>query len=102
MWNEPYHIYFQGLGLNGLNKGLTATIARNGVFNMMYFGFYHSVKGLFPQVQVFIILLPIFKCMILVSWSVLFMDTLVIIKFLFRVHGKSFSKIAALDLCLEH
>lgn len=42
----------QGLGLRGLNKGLTATIARNGVFNMVYFGFYHSVKGLIPQVKV--------------------------------------------------
>ncbi|XP_049768872.1 mitochondrial 2-oxodicarboxylate carrier isoform X2 [Schistocerca cancellata] len=39
----------QGLGLRGLNKGVTATIARNGVFNMVYFGFYHSVKGLLPE-----------------------------------------------------
>lgn len=45
-------LLLQGLGLKGLNKGVTATIARNGVFNMVYFGFYHSVKGLFPQVQV--------------------------------------------------
>lgn len=41
----------QGLGLNGLMKGLTATIARNGAFNMVYFGFYHSVKGLIPQAK---------------------------------------------------
>ncbi|XP_013192314.1 mitochondrial 2-oxodicarboxylate carrier [Amyelois transitella] len=38
-----------GLGSRGLNKGLTATIARNGVFNMVYFGFYHSVKGIVPE-----------------------------------------------------
>ncbi|KAF2880887.1 hypothetical protein ILUMI_25286 [Ignelater luminosus] len=38
-----------GLGLRGLNKGVTATIARNGVFNMVYFGFYHSVKGYLPE-----------------------------------------------------
>ncbi|XP_059045275.1 mitochondrial 2-oxodicarboxylate carrier [Achroia grisella] len=38
-----------GVGSRGLNKGLTATIARNGVFNMVYFGFYHSVKGLIPE-----------------------------------------------------
>lgn len=38
-----------GLGFRGLNKGLTATIARNGVFNMVYFGFYHSVKGVIPE-----------------------------------------------------
>ncbi|CAH0400148.1 unnamed protein product [Chilo suppressalis] len=38
-----------GLGSKGLNKGLTATIARNGVFNMVYFGFYHSVKGYIPE-----------------------------------------------------
>ncbi|XP_011059760.1 PREDICTED: mitochondrial 2-oxodicarboxylate carrier isoform X2 [Acromyrmex echinatior] len=34
-----------GFGLNGLNKGLSATIMRNAVFNSFYFGFYHSVKG---------------------------------------------------------
>lgn len=44
-----------GLGSRGLNKGLTATIARNGVFNMVYFGFYHSVKGLVPEYEVFIL-----------------------------------------------
>ncbi|GJQ81499.1 hypothetical protein Trydic_g14654 [Trypoxylus dichotomus] len=38
-----------GLGLRGLNKGITATIARNGAFNMVYFGFYHSVKGYLPE-----------------------------------------------------
>lgn len=41
-----------GLGFKGLNKGLTATIGRNGVFNMVYFGFYHSVKGILPQFEV--------------------------------------------------
>ncbi|KAM3958786.1 mitochondrial 2-oxodicarboxylate carrier isoform 1-T1 [Aphomia sociella] len=40
-----------GLGSQGLNKGLTATIARNGIFNMVYFGFYHSVKGFVPEYQ---------------------------------------------------
>ncbi|KAF5299607.1 hypothetical protein FQA39_LY11522 [Lamprigera yunnana] len=40
-----------GLGLRGLNKGVTATIARNGVFNMVYFGFYHSVKGYLPEYE---------------------------------------------------
>ncbi|CAH1957994.1 unnamed protein product [Acanthoscelides obtectus] len=40
-----------GLGSRGLNKGVTATIARNGVFNMFYFGFYHSVKGYLPEYQ---------------------------------------------------
>ncbi|OXU25838.1 hypothetical protein TSAR_010544 [Trichomalopsis sarcophagae] len=38
----------QGLGLNGLNKGLTATLMRNGIFNGFYFGFYHSVKTYIP------------------------------------------------------
>lgn len=41
-----------GLGLNGLNKGLTATVARNGIFNMVYFGFYHSVKNILPEYEV--------------------------------------------------
>lgn len=39
----------EGLGLNGLNKGLTATLLRNGIFNGFYFGFYHSVKSYIPQ-----------------------------------------------------
>lgn len=41
-----------GLGFRGLNKGVTATIGRNGVFNMVYFGFYHSVKGYLPEFEV--------------------------------------------------
>lgn len=38
----------QGLGLRGLNKGLTATLGRHGVFNMIYFGFYFNVKNIIP------------------------------------------------------
>ena len=38
-----------GLGLNGLNKGLTATLMRNGIFNGFYFGFYHSAKTYIPK-----------------------------------------------------
>lgn len=38
-----------GFGTNGLFKGITATLARNGAFNTMYFGFYHSVKGVIPE-----------------------------------------------------
>lgn len=41
-----------GFGFKGLNKGVTATIGRNGVFNMIYFGGYHSVKGFFPEYEV--------------------------------------------------
>lgn len=41
-----------GIGLSGLNKGVTATIGRNGTFNMIYFGFYHSVKDLVPSYEV--------------------------------------------------
>uniref|UniRef100_A0A8D0G5J2 Mitochondrial 2-oxodicarboxylate carrier n=1 Tax=Sphenodon punctatus TaxID=8508 RepID=A0A8D0G5J2_SPHPU len=37
-----------GLGLHGLNKGLSATLARHGVFNMVYFGFYFNVKNIIP------------------------------------------------------
>ncbi|RUS88178.1 hypothetical protein EGW08_004075 [Elysia chlorotica] len=35
-----------GLGFKGLNKGLTATLGRHGVFNMFYFGIYHNVKSI--------------------------------------------------------
>ncbi|XP_044748290.1 mitochondrial 2-oxodicarboxylate carrier-like [Coccinella septempunctata] len=40
-----------GLGQQGLFKGLSATIHRNGLFNMVYFGFYHSVKDFFPSYE---------------------------------------------------
>lgn len=40
-----------GVGLQGLNKGITATMSRNGAFNMVYFGFYHSVKDFMPAYQ---------------------------------------------------
>ncbi|XP_078042488.1 mitochondrial 2-oxodicarboxylate carrier [Augochlora pura] len=33
----------QGFGLNGLNKGLSATIMRNGIFNTFYFGTYNAL-----------------------------------------------------------
>ncbi|KAK2160720.1 hypothetical protein LSH36_127g01019 [Paralvinella palmiformis] len=38
-----------GFGMKGLNKGLTATLGRHGVFNMVYFGFYHNVKNAMPR-----------------------------------------------------
>ncbi|XP_056402215.1 mitochondrial 2-oxodicarboxylate carrier isoform X3 [Hyla sarda] len=41
-------IQTEGIGLRGLNKGLTATLGRHGVFNMVYFGFYFNVKNAFP------------------------------------------------------
>ncbi|XP_058472240.1 mitochondrial 2-oxodicarboxylate carrier [Solea solea] len=37
-----------GFGLQGLNKGLTSTLGRHGVFNMIYFGFYFNVKDAIP------------------------------------------------------
>ncbi|XP_041122029.1 mitochondrial 2-oxodicarboxylate carrier [Polyodon spathula] len=40
-----------GFGLQGLNKGLTSTLGRHGVFNMIYFGFYFNVKNMFPSFQ---------------------------------------------------
>ena len=40
-----YKGWYRGI----LTKGLSATIARNGFFNMVYFGFYHSVKDFVPQ-----------------------------------------------------
>ncbi|XP_060243505.1 mitochondrial 2-oxodicarboxylate carrier isoform X1 [Meriones unguiculatus] len=38
----------EGLGLRGLNKGFTATLGRHGIFNLVYFGFYHNVKNIIP------------------------------------------------------
>ncbi|XP_060735940.1 mitochondrial 2-oxodicarboxylate carrier isoform X1 [Tachysurus vachellii] len=37
-----------GFGLRGLNKGLTSTLGRHGIFNMIYFGFYFNVKDNLP------------------------------------------------------
>lgn len=37
-----------GFGLNGLNRGLTSTLGRHGIFNMIYFGFYFNVKDAIP------------------------------------------------------
>uniref|UniRef100_A0A8C9EKT3 Mitochondrial 2-oxodicarboxylate carrier n=1 Tax=Pavo cristatus TaxID=9049 RepID=A0A8C9EKT3_PAVCR len=44
-----------GLGLHGLNKGLTATLGRHGVFNMVYFGFYFNVKNVLPVSKLFVL-----------------------------------------------
>ncbi|XP_075469434.1 mitochondrial 2-oxodicarboxylate carrier isoform X4 [Ascaphus truei] len=38
----------EGIGFRGLNKGLSATLGRHGVFNMVYFGFYFNVKNAIP------------------------------------------------------
>uniref|UniRef100_A0A8C6UQD0 Mitochondrial 2-oxodicarboxylate carrier n=1 Tax=Neogobius melanostomus TaxID=47308 RepID=A0A8C6UQD0_9GOBI len=40
-----------GFGLNGLNRGLTSTLGRHGIFNMIYFGFYFNVKDSIPASQ---------------------------------------------------
>lgn len=40
-----------GFGLNGLNRGLTSTLGRHGIFNMIYFGFYFNVKDTIPASQ---------------------------------------------------
>ena len=50
-----FEIYILGRkNTNGglLNKGITATIGRHGAFNMVYFGYYHSVKNYFPAYEV--------------------------------------------------
>lgn len=53
-----------GFGNRGLNKGVTATIGRNGVFNMVYFGFYHSVKGLLPEFEVSVFINVLLKTIV--------------------------------------
>lgn len=45
-------INLDGFGLRGLNKGLTSTLGRHGIFNMIYFGFYFNVKDILPASQV--------------------------------------------------
>ncbi|ELT95046.1 hypothetical protein CAPTEDRAFT_178194 [Capitella teleta] len=41
----------EGFGMQGLNKGLTGTLGRNGVWNMVYFSFYHNVKSMLPPLE---------------------------------------------------
>lgn len=38
-----------GFGSQGLGKAMTSTLGRHGVFNMVYFGFYHNIKGIIPE-----------------------------------------------------
>lgn len=38
-----------GFGSNGLNRGLTSTLGRNGIWNAIYFGFYHNIKVYIPK-----------------------------------------------------
>ncbi|WKY16833.1 hypothetical protein Q1695_001445 [Nippostrongylus brasiliensis] len=40
-----------GMGLNGLYRGFTATLGRHGVWNMIYFGLYHNMKTLIPDAK---------------------------------------------------
>ena len=39
-------------GVKGLTKGLTSTLGRHGVWNMVYFGVYHNVKAVLPSPEV--------------------------------------------------
>jgi solute carrier family 25 (mitochondrial 2-oxodicarboxylate transporter), member 21 len=41
-----------GFGLSGLNRGLTSTLGRHGIWNMIYFGFYHNIKVYIPKTEV--------------------------------------------------
>lgn len=38
-----------GLGTNGINRGLTATLGRHGVWNMIYFGLFHEAMRYAPN-----------------------------------------------------
>ncbi|VDO73101.1 unnamed protein product [Heligmosomoides polygyrus] len=42
-------IQTDGIGLNGLYRGFTATLGRHGVWNMVYFGLYHNMKLFIPD-----------------------------------------------------
>ena len=43
-----------GFGLNGLNRGLTSTLGRHGIWNMVYFGVYHNIKVFISKTDVII------------------------------------------------
>uniref|UniRef100_A0A915HW56 Mitochondrial 2-oxodicarboxylate carrier n=1 Tax=Romanomermis culicivorax TaxID=13658 RepID=A0A915HW56_ROMCU len=44
-------IHREGFGQQGLNKGLTSTLGRHGVWNMVYFFLYHSLREKYPPKQ---------------------------------------------------
>uniref|UniRef100_A0A1I7TZJ0 Mitochondrial 2-oxodicarboxylate carrier n=1 Tax=Caenorhabditis tropicalis TaxID=1561998 RepID=A0A1I7TZJ0_9PELO len=41
----------EGFGTSGLYRGLGATLGRHGVWNMVYFGLYHSCKEIIPDAK---------------------------------------------------
>ncbi|CAJ0935598.1 unnamed protein product, partial [Mesorhabditis belari] len=41
----------EGMGTKGIFRGLTSTVARNGTWNMVYFGLYHNVKVYIPDAK---------------------------------------------------
>ena len=41
----------EGFGIRGLNKGLLATLIRNGIHNMCFLGLYHSLKLVPPEYE---------------------------------------------------
>ena len=41
-----------GFGDRGFGKAITSTILRHGIFNMVYFSFYHNVKEIVPKSEV--------------------------------------------------
>ena len=41
-----------GYGTRGLLKGVTATLARHGIFNCVYFGSYYNMKQLLIPLEV--------------------------------------------------
>jgi len=45
-----------GYGRMGINRGLTATLGRHGIWNMVYFGLYHSLKEYIPESHVSILM----------------------------------------------
>ncbi len=42
----------QGYGTGGIYRGLTATLGRHGVWNMIYFGVYYKFKVYVPNPNV--------------------------------------------------
>lgn len=78
-----------GLGLRGLNKGLTATIGRNGAFNMIYFGFYHSVREHFPAYEVHMVFqIRFFRHFSLVEAGHFLCAAIIILPFQFRLFAR--------------
>ena len=63
-----------GFGTRGLLKGITATLARHGLFNAVYFGSFYNMKLLLVSPEV----IPVYVYMYIEHWNYLKVRSLLV------------------------